>query len=273
MTGTNIRVLVVDDFEPWHEFITKTLQDEPKLEVIAHAYDGAEGVHQAQELRPDLIVLDIGLPKLNGLEAARRIREVSPASKILFTSENRSPDILDEALRTGAGGYVVKSDGASELLPAIDAILRGKRFVSTCLMDHNSIDNADSDSYEKVVASSQRQSIDSHNLRFYTDDAAFVDGLCQSIETALENGHASVVLATESHRSDVLQTLRADGVNVDAAVESGLLTLLDVADSLSTVMASAATDENRSAQCTRLPEMILDALQTAKERHLHLAVG
>jgi DNA-binding NarL/FixJ family response regulator len=78
-------------------------------------------------------LLDIGLPTLNGIEAARRIREVSPASKILFVSENRDWDIAKEALSTGAGGYVVKSDAASELLPAADAVLKGKRFVSASL--------------------------------------------------------------------------------------------------------------------------------------------
>lgn len=72
--------------------------------------DGLEAVQQAERLQPDIILLDIGLPTLNGIEAARRIREVSPTSKILFVSENRSPDIAEEALSTGAGGYVVKSD-------------------------------------------------------------------------------------------------------------------------------------------------------------------
>ena len=80
--------------------------------------------------------MDIGLPTLNGIEAARRITEVSPASKILFVSENRSPDIAEKALSNGAGGYVVKSDAAGELLPAIKAVLEGKRFISASLAGH-----------------------------------------------------------------------------------------------------------------------------------------
>lgn len=78
-----------------------------------------------------------GLPTLNGIEAARRIWKVSPASKILFVSENRYVDIAEEALSTGAGGYVVKSDAASDLLPAVDAVLKGKRFVSASLAGHD----------------------------------------------------------------------------------------------------------------------------------------
>jgi DNA-binding NarL/FixJ family response regulator len=91
-------------------FVSKTLGKEPDLEIIGRVADGSEAVEQAEQLQPDLILLDIGLPTLNGIEAARRIREVSPASKVLFVSENCSPDTAKEALSTGAGGYVVKSD-------------------------------------------------------------------------------------------------------------------------------------------------------------------
>jgi DNA-binding NarL/FixJ family response regulator len=85
---------------------------------------------------PPEILLDIGLPTLNGIEAARRIRERAPTSKILSVSENRSPDTAEAALSTGAGGYLVKSDAASELLPAVRAVLEGKRFVSGSLAGH-----------------------------------------------------------------------------------------------------------------------------------------
>jgi DNA-binding NarL/FixJ family response regulator len=106
---------VVDDYEPWRRFVSTTLQKQPGLQIIGEAVDGLEAVQKAQQLQPDLILLDIGLPTLNGIEAARRIRELSPKSKILFVSDNRSWDIVEEALRTGAVGYVVNSDAAREL--------------------------------------------------------------------------------------------------------------------------------------------------------------
>ena len=133
---SNVRVLFVDDNERWRHFVSTTLLKPSELQIIGEACDGLEAVRQAQRLRPDLILLDIGLPTLNGIEVASQIREVSPRSRILFLSENRCPEIAEAALKTGAGGYVVKSDAARELLPAIRAVLDGKRFVSACLARH-----------------------------------------------------------------------------------------------------------------------------------------
>jgi len=130
----SVRVVVVDDFEPFRRFLSSELQSRPELQVIAEVSDGLEAVQRAEELQPDLILLDIGLPKLNGIEAARRIRERAPKSMILFVSENRSPDIVEEALRTGADGYVLKSDAGREILPAVEAVLQGKQFVSKGLV-------------------------------------------------------------------------------------------------------------------------------------------
>lgn len=129
----SIRVLVVDDHEPWRRFASTTLLKQPGLKVIGEVSDGREAVRQAHELQPDLILLDIGLPTLNGIEAARRIRTVSPSSKILFLSENRSADIAEEALSTGAGGYVLKSDAAKDLLHGVKAVLENRRFISRSL--------------------------------------------------------------------------------------------------------------------------------------------
>ena len=93
MTKTTVRVLVVDDYQAWHRFVAKTLQNTGNFQVVREVGDGVEAVREAEELQPDLVLLDIGLPSMNGLEAARRIRQVSPNAKILFVSENRSRDI------------------------------------------------------------------------------------------------------------------------------------------------------------------------------------
>jgi DNA-binding NarL/FixJ family response regulator len=109
----------------------------PDLQIVGEVSDGLEAVHKAEELQPDLIMLDIGLPSLNGIEAARRIRKLSPESKILFVSQESSTDVVQEAFATGAKGYVVKVDAGSELLQAIDAVLRGERFVGKRFAGHN----------------------------------------------------------------------------------------------------------------------------------------
>jgi DNA-binding NarL/FixJ family response regulator len=125
------RVLVVEDSEPFRKFICSTFGKRREWQIVGEVTDGLEAVQKAENLRPDLVVLDIGLPKLNGIEAARRIRKRSPESKILFVSQESSPDIVQGALGTGAHGYVVKTDAGSELLGAVDAVLRGEQFVGT----------------------------------------------------------------------------------------------------------------------------------------------
>src|SRR2546421_4062240 len=143
MTSSRVRVLVADDYEPWCRFVVSTLQSEPGLQVIFQASDGLRAVQKAEELQPDLILLDIGLPKLSGIQAARTIRELFPKIKILFASVHRHSDIVEAALRTGAEGYIVKTDAATELLPAIEALLNGKRFVSLSLGIKNGVRSTD----------------------------------------------------------------------------------------------------------------------------------
>jgi DNA-binding NarL/FixJ family response regulator len=130
-----VRILLVDDFEPWRTFVASLLKKNPEWQILSQVSDGLAAVQKAEEFQPDLIVLDIGLPKLNGIEAALSIRKVAPNSRILFLSENRSSDIVAAALNAGGHGYVVKSDGANELLVAIEAVLQGKRFVSSTFAD------------------------------------------------------------------------------------------------------------------------------------------
>ena len=127
-------VLTVDDFEPWRKFVCSALQGRPHLQNIVEVSDGLDAVAKARELLPDLILLDIGLPTLNGLEAARQIRVLSPRSKIIFLTENHDPDVAAEALQTGQG-FVVKTDAEKELLAAIEAVIEGKRFVSHRLLN------------------------------------------------------------------------------------------------------------------------------------------
>jgi DNA-binding NarL/FixJ family response regulator len=127
---SSIRIFVVDDFEPFRQFVCATLGERNDLQIVGEAADGLEGVQKAVELKPDLILMDIGLPSLNGLEAARKILELVPESKIIFLSQESSAELVQEALDLGAWGCVVKAKAASGLMLAVDAVILGKKFVS-----------------------------------------------------------------------------------------------------------------------------------------------
>ena len=140
---SSIRILAVDDFKDWLRQVRLLLQPRPESQVIAEASDGLEAVQKAEDLKPDLILVDIGLAKLNGIEAARRIRQRSPSSKIVFLSENNDLAVIRAALGTGALGYVRKIDAGRELLLALDAVLRGEQFISSSNGDKISIKPTD----------------------------------------------------------------------------------------------------------------------------------
>jgi DNA-binding NarL/FixJ family response regulator len=127
-----MRVLVADDFGLWRRWASSVIR-EAGWEVVGEASDGMEAVEKAQQLQAHVVLLDIALPKLNGIEAAQQIRKVASESKILFASMIDSLDVVLEALNTGASGYIIKLDAGRELVPAIEAAFYGKRFVSSRL--------------------------------------------------------------------------------------------------------------------------------------------
>ena len=127
------RILVVDDFVPWQHLVSRFLESETDLQIISTAVDGTEAVQKAQELQPDLILMDLGLPEMNGIEATRQIRIVSPGSKVLFLTHHCDPDLIQAASDAGASGYVLKSDYNADLIPGIRAVLLGQKFVSRTL--------------------------------------------------------------------------------------------------------------------------------------------
>lgn len=131
-----IRIVIVDDHEIARRGIRSVLSGNPDLQVIAEMTDGEEAVQRVRELLPDIILLDISLPGMSGLEAANTIRRRSPDSRVIFVSQHDSVLLAKDALRAGARGYVVKSDAGRDLLSAIEAVQAGRTFVSRTLMAH-----------------------------------------------------------------------------------------------------------------------------------------
>jgi DNA-binding NarL/FixJ family response regulator len=131
----SVRILIVEDYEPFRRFVCSTLEKRPDLQVVGEVSDGLEAVQQVQQLKPDLILLDIGLSTLDGIEVARRIRKFRPESKIVFLTMEGSADVVQEALSVGALGYVEKSSPlGSEILAAVEAVCQGRKFVSDRLL-------------------------------------------------------------------------------------------------------------------------------------------
>ena len=205
-------ILVVDDFEGFRRFVCSVLQARREFR-FTEALNGLEAVEKAEKLQPDLILLDIGLPDLNGLQVAKRLPKLAPAAKILFLSQESSPDVVREARSLGALGYVHKPCSKTDLLPAIEAVLGGEQFVSNGL-----------------EFGTDAQPPHRHEILFCSDDAATVDGLARFIAAALNAGNPAIVWATESHRASLLQRLRAQGVDMDASIHRGTYISSDVAE-------------------------------------------
>lgn len=128
-----IRILAVEDFTPWQRVIVRILESQNDFEVISVVADGKEAVQKAKELQPDVILMDVGLPGIDGFEATQRIRIVSPGSKILFLSTIGSPKFVEKAFSLGASGYVLKHDSNSDLVSSVRTVLLDQYFISRTL--------------------------------------------------------------------------------------------------------------------------------------------
>ena len=200
-----LRILVVEDHAGFRRVICTGLQRQAEFQII-EAADGLEAVQKAEELPPDLILLDINLPKMHGFEVATQIRRLAPHARLLFISQETSPDIVRKAFSVGAHGYIQKLSAATDLLPAIEAVLDGRQFVSRSVAFT-----------EPADPPAPRR----HEILFCSDDAAVVDAFVRCVAGALNAADAAVVLVTECHRTPLLQELRTQGVDIDGAITRG----------------------------------------------------
>lgn len=225
------RVLVVDDFAPWRAQIRSALQGHSEWQIVGEASDGLEAVHQAAALTPDLILLDIGLPSLNGIEASGRILSANPDARILFVAEHWAYDIAEAALTTGARGYILKSDASRELLRAMEATRAGRRFVGARLAGRG-VDRPGPQEMRHAVA-------------FHSDGSSVVDDFVQFGAAALDGGHSLIVLLDDQRRGELDQKLQSRNIDLELAIRQGRYLPSDPAKVLSLFMIGGWPDERR----------------------------
>jgi len=238
------RVLLVEDHEPFRRFVRAALSEHPDFCLVDEACDGLQAVLKFQELEPDLVLMDIGLPGQNGLLAARKMLALAPACKIVFLTQEGSPEIVEEALKLGAAGYVMKAHAAGELLPAVLAARDGRLFTSTVMARSSQPVTARRSPGRKI----RRAGAHDHPAHFHPDDASLLSDFTGFAEGTLKAGNAIMMLLTESHRPEFLRSLQARGVDVNLAVSSGRLVLLDVDEMLRTFMVDDLPDPARFFQ-------------------------
>ena len=226
-----LRILVVEDHAPFRHRICVVLQRRTEFQTL-EAADGLEAVQMAEKLQPDLILLDLNLPKMHGFEVAEQIRRLAPHARLLFMSQESSPGIVRKALSLGADGYIQKMSAATDLMPGIDAVLAGQQFVSRGVAFT-----------EPTDARASRR----HEILFCSNDAAIVNGFTRYVAAALNAADAAIVLVTESHRTHLLQELREQGVDIDGAIERGTCLALDADHTLDPVRFLEAIDGVRAA--------------------------
>jgi len=253
----SFKVLLVDDFEGFRKFVCSLVQQRAEFQ-ITQASDGLEAVRKAEEQQPDLILLDIGLPNLNGMEVARRVRKLAPHAKILFLSQEFSSAVVEEAIRLGALGYVQKTRAQRELLPAIDAVLRGMLFVSGGL---------GGGTFDSGIAADHRFR---HEVQFYSDESILLESLTRFIAAALRAGNPAIVLATKSHREVLVERLKTNGFDIDGAIQQGTYVSLDAASTLSTITVKGVPD--RGLFFEALTDLIRSAAKAAKTAPPRVAI-
>jgi two-component system nitrate/nitrite response regulator NarL len=248
-----VRILIIEDFIPFQKMIQWILEEKPDYQIIGTASDGVEGVRKAEELQPDLILLDIGLPRMNGIEAARNIGKNFFHCKILFVTQESSAEYVRKTLRMGAHGYVLKERVVSDLLPAMRAALKDATFVSSGLSLDSSSSSDESppethpcrDLTSLPLNSRGAVQFSCHSLHVYSDEAILLQRATNFVANAIRTEQSAIVVASESLRHSLSETAGSGSVDIHAAVRKGNYISLHVEEINSLFMFNGSPDPIR----------------------------
>ena len=245
MSAPVVRVLIVEDFAQWRRELRGLLEGNAGLKVVGEAETGIEAIQQAADLAPDLMLLDLCLPLLNGIDVAKRIFGFAKPPRIIFVSENRSREIAQQAFRAGVSGYVVKSNVQSELLRAIDAVLEGRRFVSEGLHTDSSLVHA-YDEHPRVGAGLEVNSFFGagyrHEVAFYENDADLEAGFAEYARATIQAQKAVLVIASETHGKNIFRQLMGKGIDLEELIAVGRYHQMEARAVLSKVIVNHSPD-------------------------------
>ena len=224
------RVLVVEDHEPFRRVICEVLQRRGDVLIVGEAADGLDAIRQAEALRPDVVMLDIGLPTLSGLEVAGRIRASVPDAKLMFVTNESSLEVAEQAFSRGAHGYVYKPRALRDIPSVLEAILRGGQFVSGGL---------------ERIAQGDSLASHRHDLVFCSSDALLVAAFSRFVGGALDRGNAVIVLLTDAHERSLKRTLQASQVDLALAIRQQRYVSVSINELLAKVMVNRCPDPTR----------------------------
>jgi CheY-like chemotaxis protein len=226
--------------------ICELLQRRGDLLVVGEAADGLDAVGQAEALQPDVVMLDIGLPTMSGLEVAGHIRTKVPDAKLMFVTNESSIEVMEEAFTRGAHGYVYKPRALRDVIPLLDAIIRGGRFVSGGL---------------ERIARGDSLASHGHHLLFCSSDAVLVAAFSRFIAGALDRGNTVIVLVTEEHDRSLQRTLQASQVDLALAIRQQRYVSVSINELLAKVMVNGGPDPTRFLNAAE--ELLTEAARRA----------
>jgi DNA-binding NarL/FixJ family response regulator len=248
------RVLVVDDHAPARRIICSLLQQRTDVLIVGEAADGLDAIRQAEALRPEVVTLDIGLPILNGIEVATRIRSVVPDAKLIFVSIESSHEVAEQAFGAGGHGYVYKPRILRDLPPVFERIIRGARFVDGGL---------------DRIAQGDSLAAHRHELVFCSNDAVLVGAFGRFIAGALAGGTAVIVAVTEAHERSLERSLLASHVDLALAIRQERYIPVNISQLLAKVMVHGRPNPSKFLNATE--DVVAHARERAAGQHASVA--
>jgi CheY-like chemotaxis protein len=254
-TGLKPTVVLADDYRPITEKAAELLA--PRFNVLATASNGEEALDLATELNPDFLLLDIAMPRPDGMQVARALKLRGSNTTIVFLTGQQDSVYVEEALAAGAKGYVLKQHLQSHLLAALEYVLAGYTFVSTrdrspqacCSLDENS---------------------PRHAVQIYSEDGVLLNSLSRYVKATLSAGDAAVICATKAHRDALAKRLESDGVEIAPLMEKGRYVALDAAEALAAISRDGMPDKTLFSEV--VGEVIRRTLRALTSEHPRVVV-